>query len=417
MKKQSFDDLMESYNNALAESGITCSARLAKLQRSTVIVRRHEAVGKRELDDAIIADYMCEISDRLDAGDIGQDYANTMRRETERFVLYAKTGEVRLPNPLLGARVTLSFDFQQIAAGFLESDSARIGTGGTPISPNTLNDIRWIAHKYFEWLTEQGFNDMRKVGAEQIQRFLLHCSETMAMGSVHNARIYLAKLYTYLYETGQSPSSFGALLSFKVNRGTKIPEVHHCGELAALLDTIDRATVEGKRAYAVMMLGIVLGLRAIDVVNLELSDIDWVNGEVRILQAKTAVSVILPLTKDVGEALKDYILNARPHSEAAQVFLRLKAPYAGLKSAVTVGEIYGACCKAAGLPETKRFHTLRRSLGTSMLASGEPVTMVAQVLGQLKVDSTRKYISVDKEHLKMCALPFDGIKPKGGAKK
>jgi len=72
---------------------------------------------------------------------------------------------------------------------------------------------------------------------------------------------------------------------------------------------------------------------------------------------------------------------------------------------------------AAGLPGSKRLHTLRRSLGTSMLASGIPVTTMAQVLGHAEVDSTKKYIAVDKAHLKMCALPFDGIKLKGGVRK
>jgi integrase len=157
----------------------------------------------------------------------------------------------------------------------------------------------------------------------------------------------------------------------------------------------------------------VLGMRAVDVANLKLSDIDWVNGEIKILQTKTGFSVALPLTKDVGEALKDYILNARPPSDSQQIFLRLKAPHIGIKSAVTIGEIYWACCKAAGLPESKRFHTLRRSRGTSLLAAGEPVTMVAQVLGHAQVDSTKKYISVDVLHFKMCALSFDGIKPRG----
>lgn len=415
--KQSFNDLMESYNDALAASGVGCSARLGKLQRSNVIVRRHEAIGKEQLDDAVIAAYVREISGRLDAGEISQAYANIMRREVERFVHFVKNGEVKLSNPLLGARTTLPPELQRIVDGFLESRAARFGSRGTPVSPNTRNDMRWITHKYLDWLTVQGFKDLRKVGAEQIQKFLLHCSETMSMGSVHNARIYLMKLYAYLYESGQSASSFSTLLSFKVNRGSKVPGVHGNDELAALLEAIDRTTVEGKRAYAVMMLGIVLGLRAIDVVGLKLSDIDWVNGEIRILQAKTAVSVVLPLTKDVGEALSDYILNARPRSNSPQVFLRLHTPHTGLQSAVTVGEIYYACCKAAGLSETRRFHTLRRSLGTSMLAAGEPVTMVAQVLGHTEVESTKKYIAVDTEHLKMCALSFRGIKPKEGAQK
>jgi site-specific recombinase XerD len=316
---------------------------------------------------------------------------------------------------LLGARTVLLPEFQKIVDSFLTSESARVGAGGKAISPNTRNDMRWVSHKYFEWLAEQGFCDLRRVGAEQIQKFMLHCSETMAMGSVHNVRLFMMKLYAFLYESGHSQSSFAALLSFKVNRGRKIPETQSVDELSAMLEVIDRTTAEGKRAYAVMMLGIVLGIRACDVAALKLTDINWTNGEIRILQAKTAVSVILPLTRDVGDALCDYILNARPRSESEQIFLRLRSPYTGLKSAVTIGEIYESCCKAAGLPRSKRFHTLRRSLGTSMLASGTPVTTIAQVLGHTEVDSTKKYIAVDKEHLKMCALPFDGIKPKGGA--
>jgi len=417
MEKQSFNDLIEGYDKALVEAGIGCSARLGKLQRSKVIIKRHEAVGKTRLEDKIIAEYVKELSDRFDAGEISKDHSTNMRREVEQFVHFVKTGDVKLPNPSLGARVVLMPVFQSIADAFLKSDAAMFGANRTPTSANTRNDMRWIAHKYFEWLTGQGFKDLRNVGPIQIQKFLLHCSETMAMGSVHNARLYLTKLYAYLYVAGLSQSSYGALLSFKVNRGTKVPEVHQPDELAALLETIDRTTVEGKRAYAIMMLGVVLGLRAIDVANLKLSDIDWINGEIKVLQAKTAVSVALPLTKDVGDALQDYILNARPQSDSPQIFLRMIPPFAAIQSAVSIGEVYLRCCRAAGFPDSRRFHTLRRSRGTSLLAAGEPVTMVAQILGHTEVDSTKKYISVDTDHLKMCALSFSGIKPRGGARK
>ena len=125
-------------------------------------------------------------------------------------------------------------------------------------------------------------------------------------------------------------------------------------------------------------------------------------------------TVVLPLTQDVGEALQDYILNGRPKTNDNHIFVRLNAPYIAFKSAVTVGEIFYECCKAAGLNHGKRFHTLRRSLGTSMVNAGTPVTTVAQVLGHNEIDSTKKYIAVDSEHLKLCALPFDKIAPKGG---
>ena len=82
-----------------------------------------------------------------------------------------------------------------------------------------------------------------------------------------------------------------------------------------------------------------------------------------------------------------------------------------IKAAVTIGEIFRNCCKAAGLDYGKRFHTLRRSLATSMVNSGVDVYSVAQVLGDKDFNSVKKYIVADIPHLKLCALPFDGIAP------
>jgi len=186
-------------------------------------------------------------------------------------------------------------------------------------------------------------------------------------------------------------------------------------DIAKLLDAIDRTDLVGKRNYAIMMLGVVLGLRACDVIALKLTDIDWQRGELRIVQSKTSKSLVLPLTQDVGEALQDYILNARPESEAKEIFLRIRAPFTSLLSAVSIGEVYEDCCIAAGLPANRRFHNLRRALGTSMVAGGVSVYDVAQVFGDGNVESVKPYIATDVEHLKMCALPFDGISPIGGA--
>jgi len=53
-------------------------------------------------------------------------------------------------------------------------------------------------------------------------------------------------------------------------------------------------------------------------------------------------------------------------------------------------------------------------VGKSLVTSGAPVEMVMQVLGDADIDSTQKYIALDNEHLKECALDFAGIKPKRG---
>jgi integrase len=403
-KKVKLAELMTEYETALAKYGLGFAARLRLLHRAASIANKHERQGKEYLDGETVADYFRDIDERFYNGEITKDHSKMLYREAERLLWFAETAEIKLPNPQQGSRQTLTTEYTLIAEKYLSLE----------MHPNTRNDARWVTHKYFSWLAEQGHDDLTGVGSGQIQKFLLDCVSKMSMNSIHDIKIHLAKLYAHLYETGQSQSSYQALLSFKVNRESKIRPTMTRAEIAKVIDKIDRRTFAGKRAYAVMILGVVLGLRACDVANLKLGDIDWVNGEIKILQQKTAETVVLPLTKDVGEALRDYILNARPKTDAKHIFIKLLAPFKPMKSAVTIGEIFRDCCKTAGLDYGKQYHILRRSLGTSLVNTGTPVTTVAQILGHADIESAKKYIAVDCEHLKLCALTFDGIAPIGG---
>lgn len=49
-----------------------------------------------------------------------------------------------------------------------------------------------------------------------------------------------------------------------------------------------------------------------------------------------------------------------------------------------------------------------------MVANGISVYDVARVFGDKNVNSTKPYLAADMEHLKMCALSFEGIAPAGG---
>lgn len=75
-----------------------------------------------------------------------------------------------------------------------------------------------------------------------------------------------------------------------------------------------------------LMLAITTGLRAIDIVNLKLKDIDWLRGEIRLIQKKVLIPVILPLMPQAGEALRDHILSGRPQCDSEYIFLTIKYP-------------------------------------------------------------------------------------------
>jgi len=403
MNCQTFDDFLEGYESVLKKIGLGYSSRLTTMCHAGRVITLHESRGLTWFNDDIITEYIQDAEQRLYEGELGKKQYDKIKLDIERLISFSKSGTIaKAVNALKGSRCPITPEFKCIVDDFLESGD---------FHPNTQNDMRWVAHKYFAWLTENGYEAIFHVGAEQIQKFLLDCSKKHPSTSMHNIKLYLKKLYAYLYTEKLSSSSYGELLSFPINRESKIFPALPLRTVAKLLDAIDRKTKRGKRAYAAMILGAELGLRACDVANMKLDDIDWVRGEIKILQLKTSKTVVLPLTQKVGEALRDYILNSRPKTDERHVFLRLVRPYIPLKSAVSIGEIYRDCCKAAGLPISKSFHTLRRSLATGMVTSGVEVTDVAQVLGDESVDSTKKYISLDSTHLKQCALSFNGIAP------
>jgi integrase len=184
-------------------------------------------------------------------------------------------------------------------------------------------------------------------------------------------------------------------------------------EIEAVLSIIDRDTPKGKRDYAIIMIALITGLRAIDIVRLKLTDIGWRTGEINLIQSKTGQSLQLPLTTDIAEALQDYILYGRPAVKEAEVFLRHRPPYCAFMSAVAIGDMYDDYREAAGYERVafdgKGFHSLRRTAGTNLITSDVNLTDAAQILGKITPESMKKYVALDIRHLKECALDFADI--------
>ena len=92
-----------------------------------------------------------------------------------------------------------------------------------------------------------------------------------------------------------------------------------------IIAACDCATLKGLRDRAILLLLARLALRAGDVANLQLNDINWNTGLIRV-SGKSRRDTVLPLPQDVGGAIRDYILHARPAVESGPVFLRTMPP-------------------------------------------------------------------------------------------
>ena len=118
--------------------------------------------------------------------------------------------------------------------------------------------------------------------------------------------------------------------------------------------------------------------------------------------------------KETGEALKDYILNARPKGTGCgEVFLRVSAPKTEIQDTTCIGCMFRSYQEKAGIRrqpfDGKGFHGLRRRLAKKLLVSGSPLTTVSQILGHDDTDSARQYLSLNTDDLRECALDFSVI--------
>jgi len=202
-----------------------------------------------------------------------------------------------------------------------------------------------------------------------------------------------------------------AVPAAKSSRQARIPSVWDPADVTKVLQAIDRGNPCGKRDYAIILLITRLGLRGVDVKRLEFADLDWPGNRLSVVQAKTGRRVQLPLLKDVGWAIIDYIQHARPASECPEVFLRHTAPIGPFSDQDHLHQILVKHARAARVPlgEARRhgMHSLRHTLATRLLEAGTPVEQIAEILGHQQVASTGVYLKSSLRLLAQCALDPD----------
>ena len=164
----------------------------------------------------------------------------------------------------------------------------------------------------------------------------------------------------------------------------------------------------GRRDYAILLLLACLGLRAGEVAQLCLGDIDWRAGELSI-RGKCGRWNRLPLPHKVGRAIADYLKTRPSVGNSRKVFLIGKAPYRGFAGSSSVGELVRRALERAHLdPPHKGAHLLRHGLATRMLRGGASLTQIGQILRHQLAQTTQIYAKVDLNSLRKLAQPWPG---------
>lgn len=275
-------------------------------------------------------------------------------------------------------------------------------------SPKTLDNYQRYVNRFLDFAEKCGVFQLCDISTETINEYTLTLaglSKHTVKGALGPLRIFLRFLHVNEY----TDSDLSILVTgISVRSQTKIPSVWLRDEVLELLAAIDRGNPSGKRDYAIILLVARLGVRVGDVNNLKFENIDWRKNSIEFVQNKTHNPIRLPLLKDVGWAIIDYVQNGRPKIDSPFVFLTHVAPlkrYDDDNHLHATIEKYLRFTNIQNQPQKKRgMHSLRYSLANRLQENRESAHTISSALGHSSPDSASVYLKTDIELLRECAL-------------
>jgi site-specific recombinase XerD len=199
----------------------------------------------------------------------------------------------------------------------------------------------------------------------------------------------------------------GCVLSVAAWSLASLPKFIPAEAVEKVLASCDRDTANGKRNHAILLLLARLGLRAGEVIHLNLDDIDWDNGTIT-FHAKGNRQSRMPLPAEVGEALALY-LQVRRHCACRRVFLCDGAPVRGFSNSNGISTLVRRALERAKVEAAHTgAHLFRHSLATEMLRKNASLDEIGEVLRHKSPDTTAIYAKVDIAALRRLALPWPG---------
>lgn len=249
---------------------------------------------------------------------------------------------------------------------------------------------------------DTGFVIPAAFDATTIRNHLLARSKGRSGEYMRLMAVALRSFCHFLFLRGDTPRDLAsAVPTVRKWRQSSVPAFLTPEQEETILSCTDRSSPRGRRDYAILLLLARLGLRAGEIVALELNDIHWRSAEL-VVHGKSQMVEHVPLLYDVGEALAMYLRDDRGASTSRRVFLRMWAPRVGLTGPAAVGHIVRLAFARAGFRPACRgaAHLFRHGLATTMIRHGASMAEIAEVLRHRSQDSTAIYAKVSFEALR-----------------
>jgi integrase len=276
------------------------------------------------------------------------------------------------------------------------------------LAQNTRQQRIHIIHRFLHERFASGNFVLDRIRPTDIRRFVLGQEGVHSTGTIH---VVGGAIRCYLGFRSVAGDRVHGLLDAVPSvahwRLASLPEVLSEEEVRQLLGSFDQLPRSPKRAHAMARCLTDIGLRASEVIQLRLSDVDWRAGTIRLAANKSRRVDILPLPTETGRAIAEYLRTERPQTSNRALFVRDCAPFDRPIQAGVVRRAVRQAYLRCGLAHS-RVHILRHSLASRLLRAGTPLKEIADILRHRSLDTSAIYTKVDTNRLAAVAMPWPG---------
>jgi site-specific recombinase XerD len=252
-----------------------------------------------------------------------------------------------------------------------------------------------------EWATAQDL-DPGDVDTRALRRFAGVLSERgNSRSTVARKLAAFRAFYRVLVERGELAASPADLVA-SPKRDSHLPTVLSRTEVDQLLDSLPVATPLDLRDRALLELAYASGLRAAELVDLDVESLDR-DGEQLRVEGKGAKTRIVPAGEHAWGAIDAYLERGRPELAAAgqRSDRALFLSRTGRRLTTTdVRRRLRAALRHAGVQAAASPHALRHSFATHLLDGGADLRSIQELLGHSSLSTTQTYTRVESRRLR-----------------
>ncbi|NLN50971.1 MAG: tyrosine recombinase [Acholeplasmataceae bacterium] len=285
-------------------------------------------------------------------------------------------------------------------------------------SAHTIKSYRYDIGEFRDFIVKEGFGDSFIIERERIFGYFLSYLSQKGLASKTIARKLsaLKTFYSYLKKEDVIQTNPTQLIKAP-KQERKLPQIVTEREIELIYKSINRSTPLGIRNYLIFDLLYSLGLRASELCNLEIQQIDFNSQQIKIIGKGQKQRTVI-LHDLLLEQLKNYLTYTRAQLLAkgdGKITDKLLLNYRG-GPLTTRGlrVIINKLFKDAGEYIKVSPHMLRHSFASALLNHGADLRVVQELLGHEHLKTTQIYTHLTTEKIKQV---YDAHHPRAKLKK